>query len=65
MRLKITVGATAAFRSTVLDNILKRCTALSPVSSSFEWHHFVDHSALITSSSSTPRRRDGNAKNRV
>jgi hypothetical protein len=37
----------AAFRSTVLDIILRRCTALSLVSSSFEWHYFVDRLALF------------------
>jgi hypothetical protein len=47
MRRKTTVGATAAFRSTVFDSIFRRCTALS---ASFEWHHFVDPSALFTSS---------------
>ncbi len=50
MRRKMSVGATAAFRSTVLDIILRRCTALSPVSSSFEWHYFAGRSALFTSS---------------
>jgi hypothetical protein len=45
----MTVGAIAAFRSTVFDSILRRFTALPPVSSSFEWHHFVDRSALFTS----------------
>ena len=44
------VGVMAAFRLTVLGSMLRRCTALSPVSSSFEWHHFVDRSAPFTSS---------------
>ena len=30
--------------------MLRRCTALTPVSSSFEWNHFVDRSALFTNS---------------
>ncbi len=47
MLRKMAVGATAAFRSAMLDSILRRCTALSPVSSSFKWHHFVDRSALF------------------
>jgi hypothetical protein len=40
----MTVGAVEAFCS------LRRCTALSPVSSSFDWHHFVDRSALFINS---------------
>jgi hypothetical protein len=43
------VGVTLAFCSAVFDSLLGRCTALSPVSSSFEWHHFVDRSALVIS----------------
>jgi hypothetical protein len=38
------------FCSVVLDSILRRCTALSPDFSSFEWHHFVDRSAFFISS---------------
>ena len=45
MRRKITVRATAIFRLMVFDSILRRCTAFSPVSSSFEWHNFVVCSA--------------------
>ncbi len=41
----MTVGVTAAFRSTVLGSISIRSTALSPVSLSIEWHHFVDRLA--------------------
>ncbi len=62
MRRKLTVGATAAFCSTVLDSILRRYTVLSPVLSSFDWHHFVDRSLAA---SSTPRHRDGKAQHRV
>ncbi len=45
MRRKTAVCATAAFHSTVLGSILRRCTALSPVSSSRERHNFVSRSA--------------------
>ncbi len=34
----------------VLDSILRRFTAFTPVSSSFKWHYFVDRSALFTKS---------------
>jgi hypothetical protein len=50
---QVTVGAAEAFSSAVLGSILRRCTALSPVSLSFERHNFVDRSgrsALIISS---------------
>ncbi len=58
----------AAFRSTVLDSILRRCTALSPVSSLFcssgpispAARHFFSPAA-----SSTPQHRDGTANHRV
>jgi hypothetical protein len=43
---KMAVGIMAIFRSTVLGSIFRRCTASTPVLSSFEWHHFVDRSAL-------------------
>jgi hypothetical protein len=36
--------------SAQLGSMLRRCTALTPVSSSFEWHHFDDRSALFTNS---------------
>jgi hypothetical protein len=38
------------FARRVLGNMLRRCTASTPVSSSFKWHHFVDRSALFTNS---------------
>ena len=59
MRRKMAVGATAAFRSTVFDDILRHCAALFLVSSSFEWHHFVRRSALFTNSfvDTAPLRR--------
>jgi hypothetical protein len=47
MRRKITVDATVVLRLAVLGSTLRRCTALSPVSSLFEWHHFVDLSAFF------------------
>jgi hypothetical protein len=50
MRGKMTVNIMAAFAQRVLDSMLRRCTALTQVSSSFEWHHFVDRSALFTNS---------------
>ncbi len=63
MRDKMAVGAAAAFRSTMLDSILRRCTDLFPVSSSFEWHHFVDRLAHCSPAASpAPRHRDGKAK---
>jgi hypothetical protein len=34
----------------VLDSMLRRSTVLTPVSSLFEWHHFVDRSELFTNS---------------
>ncbi len=37
MRRKWPLVLQKLFRSAVLDSILRRCTALSPVSSSFEW----------------------------
>jgi hypothetical protein len=45
--LQMTVDATAAFSSTVLNRILRRCAALSPVSSSFERHNFIGRSELF------------------
>jgi hypothetical protein len=50
------IGAKEAFCSVVLDSILRRCTELFPVSSSFEWHHSVDRSEF--SISSVCRHRD-------
>jgi hypothetical protein len=50
MRGKMTVGIMATFARQVLDSMLRRGTALTPVSSSFEWHRFVDRSALFTNS---------------
>ncbi len=38
------------FARRMLGSMFRRCTALTPVSSSFEWHHFVGRSALFTSS---------------
>jgi hypothetical protein len=38
------------FARRVLGSILRRCTASTPASSSFEWNHFVDRSALFTNS---------------
>ncbi len=38
------------FARRLLDSMLRRCTALTPVSSAFEWRHFVDRSALFTNS---------------
>ena len=35
------------FARLVLDRMLRRCMALSPVSPLFEWQHFVDRSALF------------------
>ena len=43
--------------------MLRRCTALTPVSSSFAWHYFADRSALFHQQlSPTPRNRVGKAK---
>ena len=36
------------FARRVLGRMLRRCTASTPVSSSFEWHNFVDRSSLFT-----------------
>ena len=44
---QMAVGATEAICPTVLDSIMRRCMALSPVSSLFEWHHFFDRSVLF------------------
>jgi hypothetical protein len=38
------------FARRVLGSMMRRCTASTLVSSSFEWHHFVDRSAQFTSS---------------
>ena len=38
------------FARRVFDSMLRRCTTLTPVSSSFEWHNFVDRSTPFTSS---------------
>ena len=38
------------FARRVLGSMLRRCTASTPVASSFEWHHFVNRSALFTNS---------------
>jgi hypothetical protein len=38
------------FARRVLGSMLRRCTAVTTVTSSFEWHHFIDRSALFTNS---------------
>ena len=38
------------FARRLLGRMLRHCTASTPVSSSFEWHHFVDRSSLFTNS---------------
>ncbi len=43
------LGLLQPFARRVLGSMLRCCTASTPVSSSFEGHHFVDRSALFTS----------------
>ena len=38
------------FARRVLGRMLRRCTASTPVPSSFEWGNFVDRSAIFTNS---------------
>jgi hypothetical protein len=40
----------SSFARRVLGRMLRRCTASTPVSSSFEWHNYVDRSSLFTNS---------------